>query len=86
MFEFLGLYIIGAIAVTLCSGAAPLILHRMFGPTLPPSAQMLSDTFTSVFKAGATVFLGPVQLLRRIRISVTNTEPQNDDPKQIPKH
>jgi len=47
MFEFLGLYILGAIAVTLCAGAAPLVLHAVFGPTLPASVQTLSETFDS---------------------------------------
>ena len=80
MFSFLELYVVGAILVTLCAGVAAILLHAVFGPNLPPSIQALEDTFTAVFKAGATVFLGPAQIVRRIRISLDS--PSSDAPNQ----
>jgi hypothetical protein len=77
MLGSLSLYILGAIAVTLGAGAAPIVLHGMFGATLPPAVQSLADTFTTVFKTGAAVFLGPAQLLRRVKISFDKNEPRS---------
>jgi hypothetical protein len=80
MFELLAVFIVCSLLITLGSGLAPVILHRMFGPALPPSIQQLADTFTIVFKAGATMFLGPVELIKRLRLTVS--PPSNNLPSR----
>jgi len=82
MFASFGLYILGGILVTLGAGAAPIVLHAMFGADLPPSVRALADTFTTVFKTGAAVFLGPAQIIRRLQISIGTRPPPSLPPSE----
>ena len=82
MLETISLYIIGGILVTLGSGAAPIVLHAMFGPVLPPNVQRLSDMFSAVFKMGAAVFLCPAQIVRHIHISIGGDQPPTLPPSE----
>ena len=82
MLETISLYIVGGILVTLGAGAAPIVLHAMFGPILPPAVQRLSDMFAAVFKMGATIFLCPAQIVRHIHISIGGDEPPTLPPPE----
>jgi hypothetical protein len=65
MFEFLTTVALLVFALTVLSGAGVIILHVIFGPALSPSVQVVADTFMSVYKSGASVFIGAFRLLRQ---------------------
>lgn len=65
MFEFLTVFALVVLALTVLSGTGAFALHVMYGSNLPPNVARLADIFTDVYKAGAGAILGILRIVRR---------------------
>jgi hypothetical protein len=79
-----------AYGLALMSATGIIVVHKIFGPDLPPGIQMLADLFMAILNANAKIILGPFELLRRISVSVNSPTPHqpslpNKEVQQITK-
>jgi hypothetical protein len=66
MFETaLIVFVISALVLTLSSGAGLFVLHKMYGPELPPGVRPLENTLRSILTLGSTLLLRPFEFFSR---------------------
>jgi hypothetical protein len=61
MFEFLTVFVLAILALTLLSGAGAAFLHAKYGHI--PAVARIADASAAVYLAGASVILGPFRAL-----------------------
>lgn len=70
-------YVVAALVLTVASGLGALILHMLYGPTLPHGTRQMADAFMSVYGTGSAVLLAPLKYVVGKNVSPPNSrQPQ----------